>query len=93
MAPLTVIIAFALRSMLCVASTLTPICDFISMPLACMVNLPVADLIVMSDSASIVMRVIGAVDDDLVVPGLIDDFDGLAAGLVVKAAQRGRCGT
>src|SRR5262249_14112443 len=55
MAPLTVTIAFALRSIFWAASTLTPICDFISMPLACMVNLPVVDLIVMSELASIVM--------------------------------------
>src|SRR6185436_7102999 len=54
-APLTVTTALALRSMLVVASTLPPSCDFISMPLACIVSLPVTDLIVMSDFASMVM--------------------------------------
>src|SRR4029077_17843977 len=54
-APLTVTTALALRSMFVDASTLTPSCDFISMPLACIVSLPIADLIVMSDFASMVM--------------------------------------
>ncbi len=84
MAPFTVITAFAFTSMPAVASMLTPICDFISMPLACMVNLPVdgfdRDIRIGFDGNG----VLGAIDNDLVLAGLVDHLDGLVAGFVVE---------
>src|SRR5215831_20807144 len=55
MAPCTVTCAVAFRSKLCIACTVMPARDVISIPLASMVNFPIADLIVMSASASMVM--------------------------------------